>query len=102
MALSALALFATTGAWAGSMKSSTKTFQATVTGSAAPAVATPVISGDAEFTDAARKAYDALTPEQKALVSNYATLTTAETKCFEAEMLTLGFVIDSPRPSLAG
>lgn len=43
-----------------------------------------------------------VTPEQKALVSNYATLTTAETKYFEAEMLTLGFVIDSPRPSLVG
>ena len=43
--------------------------------------------------DAARKAYDALTPDQKALVAKYETLTAAETTYFEAKMLDAGFVV---------
>ena len=45
--------------------------------------------------DAAREAYDALTPEQKALVSNSATLTTAEAPYFAAEALANGFKVDN-------
>ena len=49
------------------------------------AIPSPVTEKDAEKVEAARKAYDALTEDQKALVTNYARLTDAEKQLAEAE-----------------
>ena len=49
------------------------------------AIPSPVTEKDAEKVEAARKAYDTLTDEQKELVTNYARLTAAEKELAEAE-----------------
>ena len=49
------------------------------------ALPSPATEKDAEKVEAARKAYDALTDEQKELVTNYARLTAAEKELAEAE-----------------